>query len=337
MKRSNLSYLVPMILLFVAGHSLGQTQEPGKTWHAVTWENDFIADDDSGYTNGIGYSWGYQGFGDMNQSPLPDWLQFIVKPLPGYQDTHKQHAISYRVAQAMFTPADIDTKELIEDDRPYAGLLLWRAATHHFDHNVSQRYDLTLGVVGPTSGAEHVQNAIHQLIGVSQAEGWDNQIGNELVFALSTEQLKRMHKGKLSEKLEYDWILAGRADAGTLHSELGIGLGFRFGRNLESSFAGAGIMPTRNPNPMTWSLKREWHGFINLYGSYVFNDITIDGNTFKDSHAVTLIHEQLFIVMGFSYSEEKWGTTFSIQDGSDTFEEKAENGLFASFTYNWHW
>ena len=337
MNPQNTAIFISICWLTVVSSTVIHAQDQTTQWHAVTWENDFIADDDSGYTNGIGYSWGYQGFGQMNPSPLFHWLQFIASPLPGYQDANKQHAISYRVAQAMFTPADIDIKELIEDDRPYAGLLLWRAATHHFDYNVSQRYDLTLGIVGPASGAEHVQNAIHQLIGVNQAEGWDNQIANELVFALSTEQLKRLHRGTLSEKLEYDWILAGRADAGTLHSELGIGLGFRFGRNLDNSFAGAGIMPTRNPNPMTWSLQREWHGFINLYGSYVFNDITIDGNTFKDSHAVSLIHEQLFVVLGFSYSEKKWGTTISIQDGSDPFEEKEENGLFASFTYDWHW
>lgn len=326
-----------LLCLLIACSEACHGQDQSNLWHAVTWENDFIADDDSGYTNGIGYSWGYQGFGSMRRSPLPDWLKLIGSPLPAYNDPTKQHAISYRVAQAMFTPADIDVEELIVEDRPYAGLLLWRASTHHFDHQLSQRYGLTLGVVGPASGAEQVQNAIHQLIGVNQAEGWDHQLANELVFALSTEQLRRMHQGNLSQKIEYDWILAGRADAGTLHSELGIGLGFRFGRNLDSSFAGAGIMPTRNPNPMTWSLRREWHTFINLYASYVFNDITLDGNTFKDSHAVTLIHEQLFVVLGFSYSEQNWGTTLSIQDGSNSFEEADENGLFASFTYDWHW
>ncbi len=320
---------LPLVCLALSMPTYSKDQTTA--WHAVTWENDFIADDDSGYTNGIGYTWGYHSFGTMDQSPLPGFLKKMASPLPGYGINNKRHAISYRVAQAMFTPADIKTEELQPDDRPYAGLLLWQGTTHHLDEHVSQRYGLTLGVVGPASGAEYVQNAIHTLIGVNQAEGWDNQLANEPVFAIATEQLQRLHLGRLSKTIDYDWYLAGRGSLGTLKSELGAGLGFRFGHNLQSSFAGASIMPTRNP--MTWHAQGEWHGFINLYGRYVFNDITIDGNTFKDSHSVTLKHEQIFIVLGFSYNEEDWGLAFSLQDGSAQFTEKKENDLFGQLYF----
>jgi len=301
-------------------------------WISFTWENDFIADDDSGYTNGMGVSWGYGPFSDMADSDLPAWLQNMAIHLPGVNAPQKQHAVSYRIAQAMFTPEDIEAEELIEDDRPYAGLLLWHANLHSYDEQISDRYWLTLGVVGPASGAEEVQKFIHGVIGVNAPNGWDNQLENEVVFAASAERLWRLKTGVLGKNLEYDWVGISAGDLGTLRSEVGGGLGFRLGQGLNRSFAAASVIPGRNINPLSGSLKNEWHLFANLYGRYVFNDITIDGNTFEDSHSVTLKHEQLFFAIGGAYHSSDWGVVVSVQDGSQTFEEKKENSLFGSLS-----
>lgn len=329
--------LLLLLLLFVAAGSLAAAEDAPPNWHSVTWENDFIADDDSGYTNGIGYTWGYHSFGDMQQAPIPNWLKPLAQRLPGANNKHKKHVISYRIAQTMYTPQDIEIEDLIPDDRPYAGILSWKAGSHHVDHQRSQRYGLILGIVGPAAGAEYVQNTIHQLIGVNEAKGWDNQLHNEIIFSLTTEQLFRPNWVRLGRKLELDWLLATSGELGTIRSSLGAGIGLRLGRGLADNFSGASMMPARNPNPMAAAHKREWYGYLNLYSSYVFNDITIDGNTFKDSHSVTLKNEQLFAVLGVNYNNESWGAAFSIQDGSDQFKERDENTLFASFSYFWRW
>jgi hypothetical protein len=47
------------------------------------------------------------------------------------------------------------------------------------------RSGLTLGVVGPSSGAEYTQNFIHRLLGNDKAAGWHNQIANGLIFDYS--------------------------------------------------------------------------------------------------------------------------------------------------------
>lgn len=303
-------------------------------WYSVTWENDFIANDDSGYSNGLGLGWGYGTYDNLDEVPLPNWISNIAIYLPGSKSAD-HHAISYWLSHAIFTPSDIEESELIADDRPYAGLLLWQANIHNFDTRLSDRFGLTFGVIGPAAGAEPIQRAIHSLIREDIPNGWSNQIQNEMVFAFSGERLLRLSSGQASHSLEYDWIGMSAADLGTLRSGFGAGIGFRLGHALDRSFPAASIIPGRNINPLAASLNNEWHVFVNLLGRYVFNDITLDGNTFKDSHSVTLKNEQLIYAVGGAFNQKNWGLVFSVQDSTQTFEERDENSLFFNLSYTY--
>ncbi len=327
------SAFVTVVLLLV-NMSYAETEKP-QQWINLTWENDFIAGDDSGYTNGIGVSWGYAPFAEFNQDNLPDWLYSISQLLPYSSDASRTHAVSYRMAQLMYTPGDIRTKELIEDDRPYAGVLLWSVNLHSFDKKFSNRHWLSLGAIGPISGAEQVQKLIHEIIHEPEPMGWNHQLHNEAVFLLANERLYRFHSGSLSNNLEYDIIGMTELMAGTLRSEVGSGIGFRWGRSLQQSFSSASLIPGRNINPLTGSLRSEWHAFINLFGRYVFNDITLDGNYFHDSHSVTLTHPQAVVSIGAAWHGENWGVITSIQESSRSFEERRENSLFGSISVTW--
>ncbi len=307
-------------------------QDSEDLWLTLTWENDFIADDDSGYTNGMGVSWGRGPVERLSADIMPDWLYATSQWLPYSSDDTNSHAVSYRVAQLTYTPDDIREEELIEDDRPYAGLLLWSANLHSFNDEFSNRYWLTLGIVGPASGAEQVQRAIHKVIGVNIPEGWDNQLDNEFTFALANERLYRLTDGLFANGWEYDVIGMSELMAGTLRSEVGAGFGLRFGRRLQQSFSAASLVPGRNVNPLAASLQSEWHLFANLYARYVFNDITLDGTYFRDSHSVELTNEQGFVTVGGAWHNRDWGVVVSLQESTRTFEERRENTLFASFS-----
>lgn len=307
------------------------------TWVTLTWENDFIAHEDSGYTNGMGISWGYGPFGTLENGPLPNWLETAVQVFPDVNAVQRTHEMSYRIVQTMYTPEDIQVVELIEDDRPYVGMLLWHANLHSYDEAVSDRYWLTLGMIGPVSGAEQVQKTIHQLIGKKRPNGWRNQLKNEPVFDLSAERLWRLHSHNITESVEYDLVGISAGDLGTLKSEIGAGIGFRVGRALTRSFMAALVIPGRNINPLAANLKNEWHLFANLYSRYVFNDIIFDGNTFRESHSVTLTHEQLLYAVGASYHARLWGIVVSVQDGTRFFEERVENAFFATLSYTYRW
>ena len=74
--------------------------------------------------------------------------------------------------------------------------------------------------------------------------------------------------------------------------------------------------------------------FANVIARYVFNDITLDGNYFSNSHSVDLTNEQALVSAGFSWHNDEWGVVASIQDSTRTFEERKENTLFGSVSLN---
>lgn len=310
--------------------------QSGGRWMNISWENDFIDDDDSGYTNGFGISWGKGFFNEFSDDNLPAWLNAIAQRLPYSNDAAFQHSVSYQLSQQMYTPDDINAEEVIEDDRPYAGVLLWSGHLHSFNSRFSNRYWMSLGAVGPISGAEYVQDAIHGIIGVNNPKGWDNQLDNEAVFLLANERLYRLKVGLLGRSgIEYDITGMSELMAGTLRSEVGAGFGFRIGQRLERSFPAASLIPGRNVNPLMASVESDWQVFVNFYGRYVFNDITLDGNYFSDSHSVTLTNEQAFVSLGAAWHGSNWGIVASVQDSTELYEERKENTLFGTFSVTW--
>jgi len=57
-----------------------------------------------------------------------------------------------------------------------------------------KRYDkleLEVGIVGPYSGAEKVQEFWHSAFGLQVPQGWDNQLDNELGIVLYYERARR--------------------------------------------------------------------------------------------------------------------------------------------------
>jgi hypothetical protein len=303
--------------------------EEGDSWLTLTWENDWTSSD-SGYTNGIGIGWGRGPFDRFEDAGLPGWLQSTAAWLPYSRSEDFTHAVSYRVSQLMYTPDDIAETEVIEDDRPYAGVLLWTAYLHSWRDSFSNRYWMSLGAVGPISGAEQVQSLVHDLIGVNKAEGWDNQLDNEPVFLLANERLYRLLEGSFSPGWEYDLTGMTELMAGTLRSELGAGAGFRVGFDLGRTFPTASLIPGRNVHPLITGPGHAWFAFVNLYARYVFNDITLDGNYFSDSHSVELTNEQALYSVGLAWQNSRWGVVASMQESSRTFEERKENTLFGS-------
>jgi len=307
------------------------------TWVTLTWENDFLAHEDSGYTNGMGISWGHGPINDSHNKDKINWLESKIVRYLADNSKNKSVELSYNISQTMYTPENIRATELIEDDRPYVGMLLWQTNLHAVNETISDRLWFSIGAVGPISGAKQVQIFIHDLIGKKRPNGWHNQINNEPVFGFSAERLWRLHSLNVGNTIEYDLVGISAADIGTIRSEIGTGIGLRLGKALNRSFMAALIIPGRTINPLAANLRNEWHLFFNLYGRYVYNNIVFNGNIFQNSHSVTLKHEQLLGVIGASYHSNRWGMVISIQDGSRFFEERIENVFFASLSVTFRW
>lgn len=304
------------------------------TFATLTIENDLFAGKDGGYTNGIGYSWGYGPYDDYADSGAPQWLTGLSDLLFIERTDPRRKAVSYTVFQAMQTPEDIQSAELIENDLPYAGMLGWRGTLYAWDSEVADQFYVIAGVVGPASLAESTQKLVHHLTGSKKPRGWDNQLHNELVFSIGGQRSWRFDMTN-GNGFGTDFLTFASGSAGTFASEVAASAMIRFGSGLEETFPAVSILPGRDINPLAGAENEHFYMFLAAQGSYVFNDIFVDGNTFRSSHSVTLKHERFIVSAGAVWNWDKWGMLFSIAETSSTFEENDHNGRFGSLSISY--
>lgn len=315
--------------LLLAAVPLTVQAEPD--WAQLTWENDLFVGSDNGYTNGVGFGWGHRGLSGAQDPTLPQWIASLANLTYIANLPQREYAVAYGVGQAMFTPDNISATELIEDSRPYAGLLFWSGALYAFDQQQADRLSLTLGVVGPAAGAKHTQKFVHSLSGATEPRGWRNQIENEPVFALEAQRMWRVGEGRLGP-LELDAVGGGSAQIGNLASHLATGLTLRVGSRLGSTWSGVSLLPARTINTFASDRLPSWQLFMSVSGRYVANDITLDGNTFEDSHSVALEHAQGLASVGLAVNRGHWAASLSYQLGTDQYERQHNETRFGSMT-----
>ncbi|WOT06087.1 lipid A deacylase LpxR family protein [Shewanella sp. DAU334] len=311
-------------------------------WRQFIFENDafgVIDPSDDGYSNGVGYAWGKAPIASYDDIDLPNWLKTASDWTYINQGDEGLYTLSYAVVQAMYTPSDLDTPELVEDDRPYAGVLLWHVTMRQFDQNVSRGLSLDLGVVGPASLAEKTQSTIHGVINARDPQGWEHQLENEAVFRIQSEYLHRFANFDIADGLATDASFYGQGSLGNFRSEAGFGLVFRLGTGLEQTYSTINPTGSHSANPYGQISDRgfNWMVYVSAYGGYVLNDITLDGNTFKDSHSVELTHEQGEVSMGVAMRWGSWGLLVSTLRGSKKFEGQIPETDYAGVSISYHY
>lgn len=311
------------------------TADQEMDFFTVTFENDVLFQEDGGYTNGLGVAWGYNDVESLNDEILPSWLAYLAdKTYITNGGANKRYDIGYSIGQIMQTPIDITVSELVEEDAPYAGFLGWKSSLIAFDEHQVDEIGLIIGVVGPASGAEKSQKIIHKITDSDEPMGWDNQLENELVFRVDAKRIWRLADFSAGST-EFDIIGGAVGGIGNLRSDVGGAISLRWGQDLKNSFSSAAVIPARDPNPLGNS-KNGWYVFANLGASYVANNIFIDGNTFKDSHSVDLIHEQATISAGAALTLNNWSFLISAVRGTDQYKTQSEFSRFGSFAVSYN-
>jgi hypothetical protein len=312
--------------------SVDAAKSAATSYFTATLENDLFVGKDSGYTNGIAVGWTHAGFTEFDEQNLPGWIHALARHLDVGTAAGKRRAVSYAIGQAMQTPGDITVATPLPDDAPYAGLLAWSVSLQAYDERVVDRWGLTLGVVGPLSGAEPAQKLIHEVTGSDQPGGWDNQIRNEPVFAVGVERLWRIGQHAMGESTAADLITIGSGEIGNLQSRVALGMGVRLGRALELSFPSAAVLPGRRANSLAGAGATDWNVFLNVQGMFVANDIGIDGNSFRDGPSVPLEHWQAQAVTGLAFNWQRWAVLLSVAVATDRFEGQRDTGRFGSLS-----
>lgn len=295
-------------------------------------ENDDFTLDDGGYTNGLAYSWSYGSF-DSFEERTPAWMEKLASRLYISSMPDKQRRISYLIAQEIYTPEEIKIPVIDPDDRPYAGLISWQANWLAFDDHIVDRLGLELGMVGSVSLAEQTQKLVHELTGANNPKNWDEQLENEPVFRLTAQRSWRLHDGLIGGT-EYDVVGHAYGSGGTRRSDLGTGVSLRIGRGLQRTLASTSLNPAREVN-LSAGHRGEWFGFATLGGGYVFNDITLDGNTFESSASVDLEHWQASTSVGAALNMGNLGWLFSVRYITDEFATQQKDSIWGSVSVSY--
>ncbi|MET7142017.1 lipid A deacylase LpxR family protein [Xanthomonas sp. PPL139] len=333
-------------LALIAAPAAATTQCPRDTLEATAPTVNFRVDNDlfggagqdQGYTNGFGLILVSPNLRDYTDDPcLPRLARTVNRALTWLQPNSDftQRNMTFAIGQALFTPTDKTRRDLIENDRPYAGLLLMNIGYNARNDERLRTTQLTLGLIGPSAQGKQVQDAVHELLGDAKFQGWDNQLHDEPVFRVLHERLRRWSGDGSRDGWGWDAISHWGGALGTLDTHANAGMELRLGWKLPDDFGSSPLRPAgENVAPPASSVGSGWsaHLFVTSDGRWVLRDITLDGNTFRDSHSVK---KRPFVGdagIGLAVMRGKWKFALARYWRTREFDLQRQTPVFGSFT-----
>ncbi|GAB4225237.1 MAG: lipid A deacylase LpxR family protein [Kiloniellaceae bacterium] len=270
-----------------------ETYEPDPDWiFTGQFSNDLFGGSDAHFTHGTRFS------ALSPDGMVPQFIEDAGKALPLFPDDGNLR-VTYSLGQDIFTPERIEVRELIQDDRPYAGWLYFGVGLVSATEERLDTLELNVGMVGPASLADKVQTEYHKLINIQVPEGWENQLHNEpgivLYYEHKWRNLWKAEAGEvpligdvpLLKQLQFDVTPHLGGALGNIYTYGAGGLTLRVGDDLPADYGPPRIRPAL-PGSDYFRTKEwfSWYLFAGAEGRVVLRNIFLDGNTFRDSHSV---------------------------------------------------
>lgn len=266
------------IQLFVTVLFLGRgrlyAQQPDTPTHLIRIyeDDDFInmwgQGTDNAYTNGTRLDYFYT---------LPHPSRFFIDQALPKAGEGSVTTYGWGIAQLMFTPDDLTSKEYNPNDYPYSGSLF---ASHSlYSYNPIKKYsfqsELVLGVIGPAALAGPTQTLVHRWEGYSLPKGWAHQFRNDLLLNINVTAEKQLVQAGKSLEV----IAGGRISAGSMQNSLTLYTLIRFG-NMTGYFDGfisqySGIGVNR-----LGKRKGQFYFFIKPAAELVISNAMVQGGLF---------------------------------------------------------
>ncbi|WP_051341488.1 lipid A deacylase LpxR family protein [Azospirillum halopraeferens] len=296
-------------------------------------DNDLFAGTDRYYTNGVQV---YYISDALPTLGVMDWLADRLVH-PGEPAARRY---GFALGQAMYAPQDLTRRELITDDRPYAGWLYGRLSLLSTTPRAVDRIDLDVGIVGPASLAEPTQKLVHRVVpDATRPMGWHNQLRNEPGVILSYEHVWRDPAPVSIGPLSLDIAPHAAGSLGNVLTFAGTGFTMRLGQNMPAPLGSLVTRPTaaipfhEGAHPAPYS----WYVYAATEVRAVARNIFLDGNTFVSSHSVdrnTLVGSLQIGVsarwgeVGISYAHSFITPEFRGQDGVTSYGSLRLSMLF---------
>jgi lipid A 3-O-deacylase len=277
---------------------------PAGLWE-LSHENDWFIYSDRDYTGGLRLAYTTPNYATWSQVPIaPAWLGSFFDRFNGLNGVDSVVAAALYAQLNIYTPNDSQNSIPDPTDHPYSG---WVGLGMDVIRQSAERraiFEVNLGLIGPDSGGQDLQDSFHDEIGDSEPAGWNDQLKNEPVLQLTYRQDWRpAWLTNLSDaspgSYNYDVIGHGLVTVGNGWDYAAAGLVARWGYHLPMDFGPARLRlgdvdtePYQPANsgrglPFGWSLD-DLSAYVCLGAETraVARDITLDGNTWANSPSV---------------------------------------------------
>jgi len=343
----NLTFLVLTFLFLpanlISAESLENDDDP---WtFSFYFENDLFANTDGNYTNGTKFSWISPDLSEYREvGKLPAAVNRAIQFLPYIHKEGMQRNITLSFGQNIYTPDDIQRTTLDPNDRPYAGWLYFGIGYQTKSDRWLNIIEVNFGIVGPWALGEEAQNFVHETRDIPTAKGWVNQLKNEPALNIVWERRYRSVFFGQDGGLGLDGFIHYGASLGNVFTYANAGLGLRFGWNLPADFGASTIRlagDTNAPSSREDLRNRKdklvsFHLFFGVDGRGVLRDLTLDGNTFRDSHSVDREPWVADFIGGLAFVVGDWKISYSQVRRTKTFEGSRDHSFGSiniSFSY----
>ncbi|MDF3056665.1 MAG: hypothetical protein K0R17_880 [Rariglobus sp.] len=300
-------------------------------------ENDkFFAGTDEHYTNGFKLSALSTDLRSFTDDSVPAPVRGLSRLLGGFVPPGKPYKLGLSFGQNIYTPEDTQTTAYQPDDRPYAAWLYLGVAFHIYHPPVEiggtarlDVFEITAGVVGSAALGREVQNGFHQVIEVESAKGWDQQLHNEPGLNLVYERKYRFSTEDARTGWGTDFIPHAGLSLGNVHTYANAGFEVRAGYRLPSDFGSNLIRPSGDSN----ALRRPPFNlfvFAAVDGRAVARDITLDGNSFRDSPSIDKKPFVADLYAGVAFGTTHWQFTYAQAFRTLEFKGQDDHSVFGS-------
>lgn len=245
------------------------------TWSFVV-ENDYFANTDRNYTNGLRISY-------VSGAKKPKGLsKFCAEEIIGAGGNAGIRR-GFAVGQSIFTPRNTQAVEPLPNQHPYAGWLYGEYSVVVERPRSIDQITVQLGVVGPAAGGEWVQNHWHRLINGARVNGWDNQIGDEPGVVVSYDRMIRLGRSIGDGDYSVDVSPTYGISLGNIETQGRLGLMFRIGDHLGNDYGPPRVRPSLAGGGFFSSADAfSWYLFGGAEGRAVAHSIFLDGSLFRD-------------------------------------------------------
>jgi lipid A 3-O-deacylase len=320
-----------VIMLIIAPlYAQQKKDKPEIQFLRFTESNDFIDVRGQGtdrlFTNGTKIDFFY------TKPPKRNFLTKLLIPInSGADDLY-----GIGITQLTFTPNDISRRDIITDDRPYAGLLYLTHTLISSDHLRKEKLttEINIGVIGPLSFAKEMQTWLHGLINYQKPMGWGNQVKNDFLLNYQIQYEKSL----ISPSDKFEAIGLIEADAGLLSNKITAGLTFRVGRYNPyfSNYEKPGMK--LNTGDISKYKKSQFYFHVKPTFTVLMDNSTLQGGMFTGRQSVyTITADDIKRVYmqfeyGFLFSIKRFA--FSVKETFISAEFKnAPTTQFGSFTF----